>query len=103
VPADQWRPDWAVHPGETLAEVLRERKMRQVQLAAATGYSAKHVNRIVRCADRITPRFAIALEEVLGVDARVWARLQADWDVWLERQRPAVGGWVDATRRDDGT
>jgi hypothetical protein len=40
-------PDYAVHPGEYLAEVLAARDLKKTELAKRSGVSIKHVGVIV--------------------------------------------------------
>ena len=59
-----FKPDYAVIPGETLAEVLAERGMSQAELARHADLSTKHVNQIISGAASITADTAIRLERV---------------------------------------
>jgi addiction module HigA family antidote len=78
--------DWTVHPGELLAEKLEELGMTQTYLAMATGYTQKHINQVVRGHVGISPTMALALERELdGISARMWVRLQADYDLDVAR------------------
>ena len=38
--------DLLVHPGETIKEVLEEKKMSQEELAIRTEYSPKHISEV---------------------------------------------------------
>ena len=40
--SNQFSPDFAVAPGETLSELLDDNGMSQAELARRTGLSAKH-------------------------------------------------------------
>ena len=80
-------PDWAVHPGETLHEALAERHMSQSALAIATGFSQKHITHVIHGKSGIGPDFAIALEEVLGISARLWLNLQTNYELFHARKR----------------
>lgn len=71
--------DYAVPPGETLAEWLDEHDMSQGQLANRVGKSAKHVNQIVNGIAPITPRTALDLETVTGIPARFWLAREAQY------------------------
>ena len=62
----EFTPDWCMHPGELLAEVLEERGLRQSELAGRTGLSAKHINQIIKKSVGISPDVAILLERALG-------------------------------------
>jgi addiction module HigA family antidote len=37
----------------------------------------------------ISPQFAIVLETVLGTSAEMWARMQAEYDLWEARLKAA--------------
>ena len=40
--------EFIIHPGETVKEVLEERKMSQEELALRTGYSPKHISEVIK-------------------------------------------------------
>ena len=78
--------DWRVHPGEVLEELLGERNISQTYLAWATGYSLKHVNRVIKGHNSISAPMAVGLEDVLGQpDAEFWLRLQMAYDLHVVR------------------
>jgi HTH-type transcriptional regulator/antitoxin HigA len=80
-----YEPDYAVSPGETLAEMLNERGMSQAELARRTGISTKHINLILKGSAPISPETALKLERVLNVPARVWNALEATYRGHLSR------------------
>jgi HTH-type transcriptional regulator/antitoxin HigA len=80
-------PDWSIHPGQILAGVLEDRGIRQSELAERTGMSAKHVNQLVTKSIGITGDTAVLLERALDIPALTWLQAQADWDLWMSRQR----------------
>lgn len=88
--------DWAVHPGETLAETLLERGMTQAEFAERMGSSTKHVNEIVKGHSGYTADFAIRMERVLGVSARLWLQLQSNYRLDVARMRD-----LEASRERD--
>lgn len=95
-----YAPDYAVAPGETLAETLDDRRMTQAELARRTNRPLKTINEIVNGKAAITPETAIQLERVLGVAATFWTKLELDYRTRLalaeERQRlEAEIGWLD--------
>lgn len=75
--------DLIIHPGETLAEVLEERGITQVDLAAHTGVSPAHVSNVISGKKAISPKFAMALEYALGVPKSFWINLQANYEAEL--------------------
>jgi HTH-type transcriptional regulator/antitoxin HigA len=81
-----YEPDVVLPPGDTLAEVLDQRDMKQTELARRTGLSTKHINQIVNGAAPITPETALVLEKVTGVAARVWNNLEVTYREFVSRQ-----------------
>jgi HTH-type transcriptional regulator/antitoxin HigA len=82
----RYEPDYEVAPGETLRETLSALGMTQVQLAARTGLSLKHVNQIVQGVAPITPETALLLEKATGVKARMWNVLEAAYRERVTRE-----------------
>lgn len=75
----EYRPNYAVPPGDTLTEILDERGMSQAELAQRTDLSSKHVSRIVNGHVPISTDVAIRLERATKVPARLWLSLEATY------------------------
>src|SRR6266536_13603 len=86
-PTSMWQPDWGVPPGEILLEALQERAMTQSELARRMDRPLKTINEIVKGKAAITPETAIQLERALGISARVWNGLEANYREHLARQQ----------------
>lgn len=82
----EFRPDYAVPPGESLLEVLEGLGMTQAELAERTGRPTKTINEIIKGKAAITPETALQLERVLGVPARFWNNLERNYREALARQ-----------------
>jgi len=79
-----------MHPGAVLNEVyMVEMRLNQTQLAGLIGCSPRKINEIVNEKRGVTPAFALDLEKVLGTTAEMWVHMQAEYDLWLERQNAA--------------
>ena len=79
-----------LHPGVVLAEIyMKEMSLNQTALAALCGCTHRKVNEIVNQKRSISPEFAIALEDALGTTAEMWVRMQAEYDLWVARERAA--------------
>ena len=72
--------DFIIHPGETILEVLEEKRMSQEELAIRTGFSPKHVSEVVNGKKGISPSFAKSLEYVFGMPTSFWINLQGIYD-----------------------
>ena len=85
--SEPFKPDWRVHPGETLREVLEERHMSQTYLAWAVSMTPKHINRVIKGHNAISPVLAVRLEDALGApSAEFWLRYQMAYDLHAARE-----------------
>jgi HTH-type transcriptional regulator/antitoxin HigA len=80
-----FRPDYAVPPGETLAEVLAERGMTQAELVQRLGRPQKTISEIINGKAEITADTALQLERALGIPARFWGSLESRYREDLAR------------------
>jgi len=79
-----------LHPGHVLDEVyMKEMNLNQSQLAELIGCTPRKINEIVNGKRGISPEFAIELEEVFGTSAEMWVKMQAEFDLWVARQKIA--------------
>ena len=79
-----------MHPGLVLSEVyLKELGLNQSQFAEKCGCAPRKINEIVNGKRSISPEFALVLEKVLSTSAEMWVRIQAEYDLWLARQKAA--------------
>lgn len=83
----EFTPDWSVHPGIVLREVLEARGIRQSELAERTGLTPKHVNQIVTGNIGISGDVAVLLERALSISAQFWTRADADYQAWASKEK----------------
>ena len=70
--------------------------MTQADLARRTGLSTKHINQIIQGDASISPDTALALEHVVGIPARLWNAMEANFQAQRLRQRSRVVSDDDA-------
>lgn len=70
----------AVHPGETLKEEMKERGIKQKELAARIGILPSHLNELIKGKRSFTVAIATALEKELGIPYDFWMRLQYGYE-----------------------
>ena len=85
--AQAFTPDWISHPGETVEDLLEERRWTQVEFAERTGLSPKHVNDLVHGRAAISADTASRLDKVLGGTAQFWLTREAQYRAALERRQ----------------
>ena len=82
---NRFKPDYAIPPGITLAEILAALGMSPANLAQHTGCPKNIVNEIIKGKAAITPETALQFERVLGVPASFWNNLEHDYRETLAR------------------
>jgi len=76
---NQFKPDYAVLPGETLKETIDALGISQADLAERTGRSLKTIKEIVQGQAAITPETALQFEKVLNIPASFWNNLERNY------------------------
>jgi len=76
---NQYNPNYASPPGETLLETLQTIGMPQAELAERTGRPKKTINEIIKGKVSITPDTALQLEKVLGIPASFWNNRESQY------------------------
>ena len=80
VVSNQYKPDYAVHPGEILEEYLEAHGMKQAELAAQTGLTKEVISEIIQGNAPITAGTAYKLQCVFNRPAHLWENLQRNYD-----------------------
>ena len=79
--ANNMMPSMLIHPGEMLKDEIEARGITQKDLAKRMGVSYTVFNEILNGKRPITTEYALLLEAAVGIDAGVWLRLQADYNM----------------------
>lgn len=82
-----FNPDWISPPGDTIEDLLEERKWTQAELAERTGFSLEHVAELTKGKTMLTLDAARRVSSVLGGPVEFWLVREAKYQVALERQR----------------
>jgi addiction module HigA family antidote len=76
------------HPGEVYRVlVIEKRKLNVTDVAQRSGISREMLHRILRGDASVTAKTAIGLAKVAGNKPDYWLRVQAIYDLWMERKR----------------
>lgn len=81
------------HPGELLKQdVLPDLALNVTIAAGQLGITRAALSRVLNGKAAISPEMALRLEEWLGEEnggrAETWLQMQANYDLWLARQKP---------------
>ena len=75
-----------IHPGEMIKDEITARGITQKELARQMGVPYTVFNEILNGKRPVTTEYAMLLEAVLGTDANIWLRLQADYNMQKVKQ-----------------
>ncbi len=84
---NEYSPDYAIHPGEYLEEVLESRRITKKEFADRCGLSPKTVSQIVNGKASFSPDIALQFEKVLGVAAEIWLGILYSWQLFQSRKQ----------------
>ncbi len=96
---NQYQPQIAFHPGETLEEKLAELGMGPKEFAVRTGKPEKTIIAIQKGKSSITPEMAVQFEHVLKIPAHFWLNMQRSYDEFMAREErkqviAQAGNWT---------
>jgi len=116
----EFKPDYAIPPGDTLSDVLESKGMTQQELSTRTGMAPKTINEIIKGKAPISADTALKLESVFGVNASFWLNLEMNYQEDMARIKAKKGlsadieqakkfpyaemaqkEWVPLTRKDE--
>lgn len=78
-------PDWASPPGESIADVLEGHDWTQAEVAECLGYTARHLNQLIEGKVPLDEDAALRLERVLGGSAGFWLTRESRYRERLAR------------------
>ncbi len=85
--ANTYNPDYAVHPGEYLEEVLTAREIKPHDFIQRMGITKADLSRLIKKKEQVTPELALKLERVLGVSSQIWNNMNARYHLFEARQK----------------
>lgn len=69
---ESFLPDWVSPPGETIVDILNERRIPIAEFSKRLGRSLEDVEKIISGKYRLTSSIACQLEQELGATAKFW-------------------------------
>ena len=86
---NQFEPNYTVPPGGTLEEWLEEQAMKKSELAERIGRPVQFVSELLSGKRMLTPRTALQLETVTGIEAAFWNEAESAYRTALQRRHRA--------------
>lgn len=87
---EDFQPDWASAPGETIADALRERGVPPSVFAGNVGCEAEQFNELLHGRTELSLETALLLERHLGGSRAFWLNREAHYRADLARLRKEV-------------
>jgi addiction module HigA family antidote len=79
--ANNLTPSKPIHPGEMIKEEIEYRGISQKKLSAQTGISYAALNEVLNGKRPVSTEYALLFEAALGIEAGIWLKTQADYDM----------------------
>ena len=79
--ANNLEPEHLTHPGEVLKEELEYRGISQRKFAAQIGVQYTMLNEMLNSKRPVNVQFAMLVEAALGIDAELWIKMQARYNI----------------------
>ena len=80
------RPNYPIHPGEILADELRELNISPTELARQLHVPPNRISQLIAGKRAMTADTALRLEKWLDVSAAFWINLQKRYDLDIARE-----------------
>jgi antitoxin HigA-1 len=81
------RTNVSLHPGEVVLEELEARGIRKNIFAEQLGMKSSHFSELLHGKRHVGAATALKLENLLGISAEYWMRIQVYHDLFIERQK----------------
>jgi antitoxin HigA-1 len=79
--------DISLHPGDVLQDELEARDIKKSSFAQQLGMKPGHFSELLHGKRHISAATAIKLENLLGISAEYWMRVQVYYDLFVERRK----------------
>lgn len=96
--SNKYSPDYAIHPGEYLDEILDSRSIKKREFAQRTGLSVKAVSQIINGKSLYSTDAALMFEKALDVSAEIWTGLAEHYLLFEAKQREQRNLETEQTR-----
>lgn len=86
----KYNPDYVIHPGEYLEEILESKEIKKRDFAERIGLSVKAVSQIINGKALYSTEVALMLEKTLSVSAEIWLNMADTFQLYEARERERI-------------
>lgn len=97
--ANNLTPSNPVHPGEMIKAEIESRSITQKKLAVQTGISYTVLNEVLNCKRPVSTEYALLFEAALGIEAGIWIKAQADYDIITAKSNKTFAQRLESIRK----
>jgi HTH-type transcriptional regulator/antitoxin HigA len=76
-----------LHPGEIVEDELTAREIKKATFAESLGIKPSHLSELLKGKRHVSAFTAIKLEQLLGISAEYWLRVQMNYDLQIARYK----------------
>ena len=87
---NRYNPDYVIHPGEYLEEILESREIKKRDFAERIGLSVKAVSQIINGKALYSPDVALMLEKTMNISAEIWMNLADAYQLFEAREKERI-------------
>ncbi|NLT03834.1 MAG: HigA family addiction module antidote protein [Bacteroidales bacterium] len=97
--ANNLTPYEPTHPGDVLKEEIEYRGISQKKLASQMGLAYSVLNEVLNAKRSVTTKYALLFEAALGIDAGLFIRMQASYDIQTAKRNKPFADRLAEIRR----
>ncbi len=97
--ANNLTPSHPVHPGEMIKDEIEYCGISQKKLAAQTGISYTVLNEVLNGKRSVSTQYALLFEAALGIEAGIWIKAQADYDMAIAKSNKTFAQRLKRVRK----
>lgn len=87
---NQYKPQIAIHPGETLSEKLEELEISPIEFAQRTKIPVQTILDFIGGKNQITAEMAVKFECELNIPMRIWMKMQQNFTDYTAQNKGMV-------------
>jgi HTH-type transcriptional regulator/antitoxin HigA len=81
----EFKPDWGSPPGDTIADILKERRLDLREAATRAGMHPVTLSALLRGEAAIGPAEAAGLAKLTGASSEFWLEREKQYRLWLSK------------------